>query len=98
MRKSVAIIIHRLAGDGAERVVSNLSLSLNDSIQRFIIINDNENVIYPYKGELICTNTKAAVCFTGKLAVFIKRLYSINKIKRNYKPSMRFSYETKIGI
>lgn len=85
MKKNIAIIIHELAGGGAERVASNLSLHLSDDIyNKYIIVNDNERIEYPYRGELISLETKATSSIVGKLFNIIKRVFKLRKIKRDY--------------
>lgn len=84
MSVRVAIIVPSLSGGGAERVVSNLSFNLNESFEIYLIVYDNYKIAYPYKGELLCTHTKAAAGIPGKAAIFFKRLYLIAKIKRKY--------------
>ena len=53
MRK-VNLFIGTLSTGGAERVVSNLSLSLNDEIKKNILMFGGKSKIdYPYEGKLI---------------------------------------------
>lgn len=55
MNKKVIFLIPTLSMGGGERVVSELSLSLPDPIERIIVLFKNE-VFYPYKGKLIPLN------------------------------------------
>jgi len=67
MKKNVAILIHQLANGGAERVASNLSLYLSDDkYNKFIIINNDERLEYPYQGQLINLGTKVKSNIIGK--------------------------------
>ncbi|NLN42265.1 MAG: glycosyltransferase, partial [Clostridiales bacterium] len=49
--KKIAILVPQLAGGGAERVASNLSLNLpGNKYDKHIIVYDDEKIDYPYKG------------------------------------------------
>ena len=86
MKKNIAIIIPELAGGGAERVASNLSLYLsNDKYNKYIIVNDNEKLVYSYNGELINLGTRASSNMIGKVLNVIKRVIKIRRIKKAYR-------------
>lgn len=55
MNKKVLMIIPRLAGGGAERVVSNLTLQLKDKYETDVLV-DYDDISYPCSGEIICLN------------------------------------------
>ena len=55
IKKKIIFLIPTLTMGGGERVVSELSLNLPDSIERIIVLFKNE-VFYPYKGKLISLN------------------------------------------
>lgn len=75
MQKKIAILIGSLSGGGAERVVSNLSLHLNKEIERSIIIYSCEDIVYPYKGELI----RIKPCKRGEVKGWFRKLYYLYK-------------------
>lgn len=52
MKKKIAFMINSLRGGGAERVISNLSLNLSSGYEVSILLNDTEEIFYPYKGNL----------------------------------------------
>ncbi len=70
---------------GGERVVSELSLNLPDSIERIIVLFKNE-VFYPYKGKLISLNLSFSNGFFLKIYYFFKGLRCLKKIVRKEKP------------
>lgn len=85
MKKNVAILIPQLTGGGAERVASNLSVYLSENkYQKYVIVYDAEKIDYTFKGELINLNTKAVPNLLGKIKNFVKRIYRLKKIKKQY--------------
>lgn len=83
MKKNVAFIIPTLRDGGAERVLSNMSINLNDDIDQSILVWDGEGIDYPYKGKLIDLNLVAYdKKFFGKLIKFKERINAIRKYKR----------------
>ena len=82
--KKIAILVPQLAGGGAERVASNLSLNLpGNKYDKHIIVYDDEKIDYPYKGNLISLNVKATTHPVGKIINFIKRITRLRKTKKN---------------
>jgi len=99
MKKNVAILIHQLANGGAERVASNLSLYLSDDkYNKFIIINNDERLEYPYQGQLINLGTKVKSNIIGKFLNIIKRIHKLRKIKKNYKIDVTISLLSSANI
>lgn len=92
MKQNIAIIIPELAGGGAERVVSNLSLYFPEEFKRYIIVYDKTNISYPYNGHLIDLNTRATRNPFGKAINLIKRIFKIRKIKKEYKIDTTISF------
>lgn len=93
MKKNLAIVIPLLTGGGAERVVSNLSLYLSDDkYRKYIIINDDEIIEYPYKGKLISLKSKAISNIFGKIFNIIKRVFKLKIIKKKYKINTTISF------
>jgi len=95
MQKKIAILIGSLSGGGAERVVSNLSLHLNEKIERSVIIYSCEDIIYPYKGELI----RLKPCTRGEVKGWFRKLYflykyvnAVRNIKQKYKIQVCVSF------
>lgn len=92
MKINLAIIIPELAGAGAERVVSNLSLFLPDIYEKYIIVYDSTNIGYPYEGNFISINVKASPNPLLKLAALIRRIYKVRKIKKAYNIDVTLSF------
>jgi len=90
---NLAIIVPTLSGGGAERVASNLSLYLSEQkYKRYIILNDAEEIDYPYKGTLIDLDTKVINNPLGKIFNLVKRIYKVKKIKKKYKVQTTISF------
>lgn len=92
MKKNIAIIVPKLTDGGAERVASNLSLYLPGEYERYMIVYNTEKIDYPYKGNLIDLNTKAASNIAGKIINLIRRVYKIRKIKKKYNIQTSISF------
>lgn len=85
LKKNIAILIPQLAGGGAERVASNLSMYLSeDKYQKYIIVHDAEKADYPYRGKLINLETKAIKNPLGKIKNFIMRINKLKTLKKEY--------------
>lgn len=92
MKTNLAIMIPELAGAGAERVVSNLSLFLPDIYEKYIVVYDSTNIGYSYKGNFISINVKASKNPLIKLIALIKRIYRVRKIKKAYNIDTTLSF------
>lgn len=70
---------------GGERVVSEMSLNLPDSVERIIVLFKNE-VFYPYKGKLISLDLPLSNGFILKIYYFFKGIHRLKKIVRKENP------------
>lgn len=81
--KKVFFLIGTLANGGAERVVSNLSLSMNNDIEKNIILFGNDSkVSYPYVAKIINIDNDKLINNKDKIKSFIKRINFIKEIKK----------------
>lgn len=95
MQKKVAFMISSLSGGGAERVVSNLSLHLDDKIERYILLHSCEKIDYPYKGELIELNSRKKSEVRGllqKLHYYFRCVNTARSIKAKHKIQVCVSF------
>lgn len=85
MRKRILMIIPRLSGGGAERVVSNLSLQLKQKYEIDIML-DYADARYPYLGNLIIVNPSQTKRnnIVNELLTYIKKLFYLRKMKRQH--------------
>ena len=80
--KKVRFFIGTLANGGAERVVSNLSLQVNERINKEILIYDsNSKISYPYNGNLVYMDKERKKNILDKIKRLIVISKKIKKIK-----------------
>lgn len=83
MSNKVIFIIGNLAGGGAERVVSNLSLNLPENLEKEIILyGEDSKVDYPYKGKITYLDYDNSDTLLKKIITLIKRIINVNRIKK----------------
>lgn len=91
MKKKVFFLIPTLSMGGGERVVSELSLNLPDSIETTIVLFKND-VFYPYKGKLISLNMSLSNGFLFKIYYFLKGFFQFKKIVKKENPDHIISF------
>lgn len=79
--KNVYFLIGTLSSGGAERVVSNLTLSLPNRFKSKIVLFSNFEIDYSYKGDLIVLDERKPKSVFQKLKYFLLRIQEINKLK-----------------
>ncbi|SYZ77869.1 glycosyltransferase [Trichococcus shcherbakoviae] len=80
--KKVNFFIGTLSTGGAERVVSNLSLNLNDNIKKDILMFGVKSKIdYPYKGNIVYLDKNRDTNIINKFKTLITRIVTVRKIK-----------------
>lgn len=81
-------LIGTLSGGGAERVVSNLSQSLPDNVEKEIVLfGKNSKIDYPYSGNINYLDQADHRSAFQKLLISFKRIRKLRKIKKEY-PSL----------
>ncbi len=96
-RKKVIFFIPILTMGGGERVVSELSLYLPDSIEKVIVLLENK-ISYPYKGRLICLNIPISNPFLLRIYYFFLALLRFRKVVREERPDYVISFGTPANI
>lgn len=88
MNKKIAFVVSSLDLGGAQRAVSNITLSLPKEYDIDIILNNDSNIVYPYRGNIHSLNIqnpkdRTKLLFQAK--VFWKRIRYLKRIKKNNK-------------
>lgn len=86
--KKLLVIISTLNYGGAQKIISNLLENLPESWKADIVLNDAENIVYPYEGSIISLGFKPQADKTKlfyQLKVFLKRILIIRKYKKTGK-------------
>lgn len=84
-KKSIAIIIQKLNGGGAERTASNLSLFFCEKYDVHLIVFDGREIKYPYEGTLHDLKLYPAGNKIGQISTLFRRARAVKKIKRECK-------------
>lgn len=83
--KKIFFFLPTLSIGGGERVVSELSLNLPDSIDIKILLFKNQ-VSYPFKGEVICLDIPLSNNLIKKVYYFFVGIYRFKKIIKKENP------------
>ena len=84
----VAFIVSSLDMGGAQRAVSNIVINLPDDWDIRLILNTDENIVYPYKGEIVSLGISGGGDRKGLIyqaRVWFKRYRYVKKMKKNEK-------------
>ncbi|MGF3213661.1 glycosyltransferase [Facklamia sp. P12945] len=91
--KEVNFFIGTLSTGGAERVVSNLTLHLNNNILRNILLfGENSRIDYPYEGEILYLDKTKPNNFFRKIISLLLRKAKIWKLKKMNEDSVTISF------
>ena len=102
MKKRIALVVNRLAGGGAERTAANLSRYLADRYDIDIIVNDDAEPQYAYRGQLITLHMRRdrdRMAAAYQIVAFFRRLRVLGKLKRtrDYAAVLSFSEMTNLA-
>lgn len=92
MKKNVGFLISNLAGGGAQRVVSNLSLGLSQYYNLYLILHDGEKIDYLYQGKLINLELPASNGVLKKIIRAFARVIKLRKLKKELSPTVVISF------
>lgn len=89
----VFFLIGTLSSGGAERVVSNISLSLSNKIEKEIIMfGNNFRIDYPYDGKLLYLDNIQQSNILNKIYALMYRTNKIKKIKKRESNAVFISF------
>lgn len=85
MANKILIVSSSLDTGGAQKMISNITMSLPTGWEADILLNSDQNIMFPYKGNIISLNipeprSRMSLIYQGK--VLIKRLKILAEIKR----------------
>ena len=92
MKKTkIIFLLTSLSKGGGERVASQLSLNLPDSIEITIVLLKNQ-VSFPYKGKLVFLNLSTSKNFISRICCLFLAMYRFKKIIKAQKPDRVISF------
>lgn len=100
-RKKIALIVNTLSSGGAEHVAANLSRALSERYDVDIILNDGENIRYPYEGRIITLGMPPdSDRMSGKyqLSALIKRTVLLKRLKNENKYAAAYSFSDNTNL
>lgn len=83
--KKVLFVISTLNTGGAQRAFSNIIMNLPEDWEIDILLNDTDNIVYPYKGKIIDLGMRPQadkMSLPYQFKVTLRRLYLLRKIKK----------------
>ena len=90
---TVMIISQTLTGGGAELVAANLSKVLADDNNVIMVTYEQTENEFSYSGERITINSPGnSRSLFGRIITAIKRIYTLRRIKKKYKPDYSISF------
>lgn len=92
MKKRVAILIPNLRNGGAERVASNLSCTLADRYEVYMVVYGGANPDYPHGGSLINLDSEATGNPVKKLWKLVDRVRRLKQVKKTYQIDASISF------
>lgn len=78
-------VISTLNTGGAQRALSNIVCNLQEQYEIDILLNDNSEIVYPYKGHIITLGLAEQVDklkLSYQIKVFFKRMDKLKKLKK----------------
>lgn len=87
-KKKILFVISTLNTGGAQRAFANISMGLPENYECDFLLNDTEDISYPYKGNLLNLRLKPEKDKTKlwyQFKVFLKRVLTLRKLKKSGK-------------
>lgn len=86
MRKKVLFVIRELAGGGAERALSNITMNFPKDWEIDLLMNNRDFIDFPYRGNLLSLDIpepRSRKSVVHQLWAIIKRIWYLKRLKRN---------------
>lgn len=90
--KKVMLIIPTLTGGGAEKTIGNLSHTLKEKYEIYVVVFNLENKTYDCSGKIISLDSGYGGNILKKVLRNIYRMYKIKKLKKNLKIDISISF------
>lgn len=85
MKKNVAFVIPGLKNGGAERVLSTISMNLDENIDQYIFTWNGKDADYDFNGKIVEINVQNSTNLIKNIGVLFKRVREVKKYKKKYK-------------
>ncbi|MCR8746793.1 glycosyltransferase [Romboutsia lituseburensis] len=85
MKKNVAFIIPSLKNGGAERVLSTISMNLDENIKQYIFTWNGKDPDYDFNGKIVEIDVQNSTSLIKNVGVLLKRVREVRKYKKEYK-------------
>lgn len=85
MKKKVLFVMSTLNTGGAQKIISNIIMALPTEWEIDILLNDSEQIAYPYRGNIIDLKMKPTLNkrkLSYQVQILWKRYHTLRKIKR----------------
>lgn len=85
MRKKVLFVIRELAGGGAERALSNITMNFPKDWEIDLLMNNRDFIDFPYRGNLLSLDIpepRSRKSVVHQLWAIIKRMWRLKRLKR----------------
>lgn len=84
MKKNAAFIIPSLKNGGAERVLSTISMNLDENINQYIFTWNGKEPDYDFNGEIVEIDIQNSTSLIKNINVLFKRVKEVKKYKKQY--------------
>lgn len=91
-RRNIALIIHKLTSGGAQKMLANLSIYLQDYYSIHVIVFDGSTKTYEVAGELHDLSLPPANNKVGQVLTFFKRVKRVKQLKEDMKIDCSISF------
>lgn len=85
MKKKVLFVMSTLNTGGAQKIISNIIMALPEEWEIDILLNDSENISYPYRGTIIDLGMKPTLDkrkLVYQAQIFFRRFWTLKRMKK----------------
>lgn len=85
MNKNIAFVIPSLKNGGAERVLSTISMNLDENINQYIFTWNGKEQDYDFNGKIVDIDIQNSTNLIKNIKVLFNRVKEVKKYKKEYK-------------